>query len=187
MGVGYDVKEEKSRLRRELRQRLANVTDSERREEGKKVCAALMALPEVKEASTIMAYWAMPNELPVEDFVEACVRAGKRVALPVVKGSDLELHEYQGRDRLVAVPPFNILEPCDSPVVSPLQVEVVIVPGVAFDRFGGRMGHGKGFYDRLFPCMVSARLVGVCLSCQVVERVPLEPHDRRMDRVVFAQ
>ena len=87
MGVGYDVKEEKSRLRRELRQRLANVTDSERREEGKKVCEALMTLPEVKEASTIMAYWAMPNELPVEDFVEACVRAGKRVALPVVKGS----------------------------------------------------------------------------------------------------
>ena len=172
MGVGYDVKEEKSRLRRELRQRLANVTDSERREEGKKVCEALMTLPEVKEASTIMAYWA---------------RAGKRVALPVVKGSDLELHEYQGRERLVAVPPFNILEPSDSPVVSPLQVEVVIVPGVAFDRSGGRMGHGKGFYDRLFPCMVSARLVGVCLSCQVVERVPLEPHDRRMDRVVFAQ
>lgn len=179
-----DIKSEKRALRRVLRQRLGNLDATLRQAEGAWVCRELLAMVEVQAAATVMAYWAMPNELPVDGFVEACVAQGKRVVLPEVVGDDLELHEYTGRECLREVPPYGILEPHGTPSVAPEEVEVVVVPGVAFDAAGGRLGHGKGFYDRLFPRMQQALLLGVCLSCQVVDRVPREAHDRLMDRVV---
>ena len=82
------------------------------------------------------------------------------------------------------MPPYGIEEPVDTPVVMPQEVELVVVPGVAFDAQMGRMGHGKGFYDRLFPRMPKAYRVGVCYSVQMVGMVPMEEHDYRMDCVL---
>lgn len=181
-----DLREAKRKLRREIRQRLAAMQEAERIREGRDVSSQLLALPAITAARTVMAYWAMPNELPLEAFVEGCVGLGKRVVLPVVVGEDLELYEYSGLDCLRAVPPFGIMEPHGTGRVRPEEVDVVIVPGVAFDTHGGRLGHGKGYYDRLFPCMPEARLVGVCFGRQLVASVPMEAHDTRMEFVVTA-
>lgn len=179
-----DIRARKRALRRAMRSILESLDPQTRHEEGLWVSQRLLAEPSVKKASTVMAYWAMPTELPVDAFIEACSNMGKRIALPVVRGDDLELFEYTGRECLREVPPYGILEPHGTPRVKAEEIDVVLVPGMAFDTGGGRLGHGKGFYDRLFPHMPSAKLIGVCLSCQLVDSVPMEPHDRRTDLVM---
>lgn len=179
-----DIRTQKRMLRRSLRPLLATLDAAAREKEGAWVSRKLLAEPTVLQASTVLAYWAMPSELPVGAFIEAWRSAGKRIALPVVEGDDLTLFEYTGLNCLKEVPPFGILEPRGTPSIAPEAIDVVVVPGMAFDALGGRLGHGKGFYDRLFPRTPDAKLIGVCLSCQLVDRVPMEPHDRRVDLVI---
>lgn len=178
------IQEEKRALRRAMRAQKATLGAAAAAQEAAWVFEALEALPAFEAAKTVLAYWSLADELPTEAFVEGlCGR--KRVLLPVVRGADLELREYRGRENMQPVPPFGILEPQGTPVVPPGEVDLVVVPGVAFDRAGGRLGRGKGFYDRLFPTMPGATLVGVCFGLQVVESVPREAHDRVMDCVLF--
>lgn len=179
-----DIRTQKRMLRRTLRPILANLNAAKRAQEGLWVSQKLLAEPMLLQASTVLAYWAMPSELPIETFIEAWRSVGKRIALPVVEGNDLILFEYTGPECLKEVPPFGILEPHGTRSISPEAIDAVVVPGMAFDARGGRLGHGKGFYDRLFPRIPDAKLIGVCLSCQLVDRVPMEPHDRRVDLVI---
>lgn len=179
-----DIRSQKRALRRSIRPLLDGLDDETRQKEGRWVSQRLLGTPSIECATTVMAYWAMPSELPVDAFIEAWVAAGKRIVLPVVEGDDLALFVYTGRECLAEVPPYGILEPHGTPRVSPEEVDAVLVPGMAFDANGGRLGHGKGFYDRLFPRMPSAKLIGVCLNCQLVEQIPMEPHDRRVDCVI---
>ena len=113
------------------------------------------------------------------------LQTGHRVLLPVVVGDDLELRLYQGEDSLRAGA-YNIMEPV-GPLFPPEaygQIELAIVPGMAFDAAGHRLGRGKGYYDRLLPRLASAYKVGVCYPFQFIADVPSEEHDVAMNEVV---
>lgn len=141
--------------------------------------------PLLRTASVVLAHAALPEELPLDPLVRRLLADGRTVGLPRVTGPGvLALHVVADLDDLVPGA-FGVREPTrDSPTLAPEAVAAVLVPGVAFDRDGGRLGYGGGYYDRLLPRLPAARRVGVCLEAQLVPAVAVEAHDQRVDAVV---
>lgn len=134
------------------------------------------------QSDVVMLYYSLPDEVDTHRFVRQW--AGKKqVVLPVVVGDDLELRRYTGPQDL-AVGAYGIEEPTGPPFEHPEQIGCIVVPGVAFDRQGNRLGRGKGYYDRLLPRLPQARKIGLCFPFQLVDKVPAEPFDIRMDEII---
>lgn len=148
-----------------------------------KALAALEARPAFRAASTVVLYYSLEDEVDTHAFVQAWSEK-KRILLPVVKGEELELREYTGPQDL-AVGAYHIEEPVGNAFMAYGEIDLIVVPGVAFDLQGHRLGRGKGYYDRLLPRLPHARKIGLCFPFQVVEEVPVEPFDIPMDEVVF--
>ncbi len=145
-------------------------------------------LPGWQGAGTVLLYVsAFPEEIRTAPFLSLAYRAGKRVILPRVDRSDhrLRLHPVSDPERELAPGVLGILEPhADLPEVAPSAVDWALVPGVGFDDRGYRLGRGAGHYDRLLPQMRSDCLCwALCLSCQLVPGLPVEPHDVPVDGV----
>lgn len=151
----------------------------------------LLADPTIASASTILAYAAFGTELSLDPFITAALHTGKSVCIPSINWSaksmapvtisnlanDLQTGRYDIR---VPKPGLALVEPA--------QLDVILLPGLAFDRAGNRLGRGAGFYDRFISALHEAghrpTLIGVCYHAQVVDSVPTEPHDHRVDRVI---
>ncbi len=174
---------EKQVLRKSIKAAKQRLTSEEKQARARIVFDELVSLPEFTKAETILCYWALPDELPTAEFMNAYVH-DKQLLLPVVTGDVLELYEYTGEICLQPQPPFGILEPRGTARIAPEQVDMAIVPGVAFDTQGGRLGRGRGYYDRLFPLLPQAFRVGVCFREQMVAHIPCEAHDVRMHKVL---
>ena len=123
----------------------------------------------------------MDDEVQTHDFVEKWHRQ-KTVLLPVVKGDELELRIYTGRQNLKTGEAYHIEEPTGEAFTAYEKIDLAIIPGVSFDARGNRLGRGKGYYDKLLPLLHSYN-IGICYNFQVNEKLPVEPFDRRMDEV----
>ncbi len=128
----------------------------------------------------------MADEVQTHDFVNKWYK-DKVVLLPCVQGDDLVLRQYSGPDCMVAGEQFGIGEPQGPEWTDLDKVDLIIVPGVAFDSHGNRMGRGRGFYDRLLKSTPNAVKVGVAFDFQLLDRIPVEPHDVPMDCVLSEQ
>ena len=106
----------------------------------------------------------------------------KTILLPVVKGDELELRIYAGRQNLKNGEAYHIEEPTGEAFTAYEKIDLAIIPGVSFDAQGNRLGRGKGYYDKLLPLLHSYN-IGICYNFQVSEKLPVEPFDRRMDEV----
>lgn len=136
--------------------------------------------PVFKQAQTVLMYYSLPDEVQTHEFVAQWSQF-KCIVLPVVKGNELELRIYQGKQNLKKGA-YGIEEP-DGPLLSDYdQIELAIVPGVSFDVEGNRLGRGKGYYDRLLP-QLSAYKIGICFQFQITPLLPSEPFDVLMDEV----
>lgn len=135
------------------------------------------------EAKTILLYWSMEDEVQTHDFVNRWYEK-KTLLLPCVDGDNLKLRQYTGPDCLVAGEQFGIGEPNGPEYTDLDSIEMIIVPGVAFDGNNNRMGRGRGFYDRLLKSTPNAFKVGVAFNFQMVDLVPTEPFDVAMDAVL---
>ncbi len=170
----------KKQLRRVMRERKAAMTEEQKQLEAVAVFSAIEHTTAFADARSVLLYYSLPDELPTHQAVQRWATM-KDLYLPRVSGDDLELVRYNGI--LDDNNPFHIAEPVGPPCrISP---DLVIVPGVAFDSRCNRMGRGRGFYDRMLN-NAHSYTIGVALSCQMVERVPCEPHDRPLDAVVTA-
>jgi 5-formyltetrahydrofolate cyclo-ligase len=117
------------------------------------------------------------------------LRLGKRVVVPKVSGRRLLLCELKDPDRDLAPGSFGVWEPLPHAMrpVSPKALELVIIPGLAFDRRGHRLGHGLGYFDRFLRRVPrSAARIGVCFDFQLLDHLPNRPHDQAVDRVLAA-
>ncbi len=147
------------------------------REASLAICRHLAAWPPLREAHTVMAYLAFRNEPDLSPLFDLLPHI--RWTVPRIEGKHLVVHPYDPA-RLVRHP-FGMLEPAaDLPVVDPEALDVVLVPGVAFDRRGGRLGFGGGFYDRFLPTTPALR-VGVTYEVCLIDELPSTESDARMD------
>jgi 5-formyltetrahydrofolate cyclo-ligase len=144
----------------------------------------LMALDLFREADTLALYSPVQNEVYTEALFAEARQQKKRIVYPRVCGDDLEFVEVVSRSDLVHGY-FGVLEPGEGPRVDVGEIDLLVVPGVAFDRVGHRLGYGKGFYDRaLRAAPQSCRLAGLCFDFQWMTALPYDAHDVRMHAVV---
>jgi 5-formyltetrahydrofolate cyclo-ligase len=180
--------EQKRCLRTEVLARRAAQPDKET--VSREIVERLFSLPEYQSAETVLFYVDVRSEVRTRWVFPEVLNSGKCVVVPFCVESELEIFRLWDLKELIAGR-FGILEPDPSlrnlpdRRVVPEELDLLIVPGVAFDRLGGRLGHGHGFYDRLLRGVrPQVPKIGLAFECQIVTAVPMEPHDVRLDVVV---
>lgn len=132
------------------------------------------------EAKTVMLYSSLPDEVQTHDFL-AKWRNEKKIILPTVVGDDIIPVELT-KDTDFAIGDFNILEPQNEAYTG--TYDLIVVPGVAFDKNGNRLGRGKGYYDRFLCKHLEVKRIGICFDFQFVDEVPTEDNDIKMHEVL---
>ncbi len=172
-------------LRQALRARRQALAAGEIAQAAELATARLLSEPSWRMAQTIALHLAIRGELPTAALITAAWKEGKRVALPRMSGGRMEM--CLATVTTVLVPGAHGIPepPVEAEDIKPSELDLVLAPGVAFDRLGGRLGQGGGDYDRLLSqvrpdCFV----VGWCHDFQLVDLVPSEPHDQRVGLVV---
>ena len=162
----------------------------EKDELSKLIMARVMALPEYHAAKTVMYYIDVRSEVRTRQALPDALASGKRVIIPYCVDGELELFHLESMDEL-ELGMYRILEPkAELRTVAEKKIDVealdlILVPGVAFDRRGGRTGHGKGYYDKLLEhAKPSTPLVALAFECQMFPEIPMDGHDIFMDKVV---
>ena len=172
----------KKELRQQIKQLKGMMPMAMREVEADMVFNTIQAMPAWQQAQHILCYWSLPDELPTHETVNRWLEQGKSIYLPRVKGDDLEIVPYHGAQSLDENNRFHIGEPVGG-AVDASCLELIIVPAVALDAKRNRLGRGKGFYDRLLSS-TKCPTIGVVCDFQMVDEVPVEPHDRPLDCVV---
>lgn len=171
---------DKTRIRQLIKAHKALLTDAERLAAAAAVFTKLEQTAAFKVADRILMYHSLPDELSTHGFIERWAD-DKHFYLPRVNGINLDILPYD-RSRL-ALGAFHIEEPQGDDTVSPDTIELVVVPAVAYDRNGNRVGRGKGFYDRLL-CDTRAVKIGVAYDFQLVDDIDADEHDIPVDYII---
>jgi len=179
----------KRTLRQQLLAHRRALTPEEWRLSSRLAQQHLLALEEYSRAGCIALYAAAHNEIDTALIVQTAFVAGKRVLYPAVCGHHMVLRQVEALEQL-SQGSFGILEPCSTGVDHQAdEADLIVVPGVAFDLSGHRIGYGKGFYDRFLqhPGRTAA-LVGLCHDFQLIDGdIPADQHDIRMEIIVTEQ
>ena len=178
----------KAELRAEARRRLRALDPAARAEAEAAVAARVWTVPEISLAHTLLLFADLPEEVSTDAIAEEALRRGMTLVYPrtLPESRTMTLHHVRALDELRAAN-YGIREPDAErcPLVPPGAVDAVLVPGLAWDRRGGRLGRGAGYYDRLFgdPLWRAFRC-GVFFAFQEVEAIPAEPWDVPLQAVV---
>ncbi|MCH2161710.1 MAG: 5-formyltetrahydrofolate cyclo-ligase [Phycisphaerales bacterium] len=139
-------------------------------------------------ARTVMAYLAVDGELNIDPMIATLLQSGVAVAVPAVApvGHEMQAVRLDSLDSSsMAVDRFGIRVPGNPVIMAPETLDLVVVPGMAFDPMGHRLGRGAGFYDRFLKSLPEHTIrVGACFAVQVLESIPTDSHDVQMDLVI---
>ena len=181
------IEREKERMRRDLHLVLSTIGPDESERAANRLAEHVAETPEFASAKVIGLYASTKNELSTGPLFDLAISAGKCCVFPRCLEEDLlEFARVESPSDLVPGR-YGILEPARArETVELAEIDLVIVPGLGFDRSGGRLGRGGGYYDRTFSGSLRSRpfLLGVAHSVQVFEVVPVAEHDQRMDAIV---
>lgn len=174
----------KVELRKIVRQRVKQLSAAQKEILSADVMQRLGKHPRFAQAKVVMLYYSLPDEVNTHEFVKHWA-ADKVILLPVVKGDDLELRQLRS-DSAMCETDFHIGAPVGDAFTQFELIDLIVVPGVAFDISGHRMGRGRGFYDRFLSKYVlrNTYKLGVCFPQQIVDEVPVESHDICMNEVL---
>lgn len=177
---------DKKELRRYIREQKRHFTPQQLGEMSLGIMSSLLTHPRVQEEDTILMYHSLPDEVDTHSALDKLLAMGKKVLLPkVISDTEMTIHEYTGKDSLQPSEPYGILEPTTPELsISNCQLSIAIVPGMAFDRQGHRLGRGKGYYDRFLSRIPNIYKIGVCFPFQMLESIPSESTDVVMDEVI---
>lgn len=144
----------------------------------------LFGLAELQRAATVLAFASIRNEVRTQPSIEAAWSASKRVALPRVQGDELSLHLVDPQTPLLPGS-FSIPEPArDAPRIEPGEIELALIPALAVDPRGYRIGYGGGYYDRLIPRLSKACTCALAYDFQLISEVPELHFDVAVELVV---
>ena len=174
---------EREALRAEMKRRRAQMSAAERAEISAEIGRRVLAMDEYSRAHRVMCYWALPSEVQTAGLIGEMLKSGREVYLPVTaKDRSMKAMRLENLSDL-RKGAFGVCEPNGGETAVPEELELILVPGLAFDREGGRMGYGAGCYDRFLP-RCRGTVAGLCAEVQRIERVPMEAHDVLMDCVI---
>ncbi len=177
-----DLKSRKKLLRQQIREIKKNFTPERAIIDSDRIFNQVEDLPQFKKAKVVLAYWSLPDEVSTQKFILKWANE-KRFALPIVVGDTLEIRAFNGLNSLITSDFFGIKEPKIEELINPMDIDFAIIPGIAFDKRGNRMGRGKGFYDR-FLKHTKAYKVAVGFDFQILEEVPVSSFDVPVDLVI---
>jgi len=179
----------KAELRRHLLAQRAMLTPADIAQHSTVIAAYVCALPAFCVSQTVMVYMALPQEVQTMLIITQARQAQKCVAVPVIRGQDLVAVALSETPTQLRRGRFGILEPCGTPcVIHPQEIGCIVVPGIAFDARGGRLGFGKGYYDRFLGQLPATTYrYGLAFGIQMVSCVPQAPHDVCMHGIVTEQ
>lgn len=175
---------DKAALRTEIRARMGALIVSEREKSDEALFTRLLALPEVERAKTILLYYGMGSEPDTARLIPKLIAMGKTVALPrCLPGQQMEARRVANGAELVRHP-YGMLEPGeDCPAVPKEEIDLVLTPGLAFDKNCYRLGQGGGYYDR-YLAHYTGKTVALCRDVFLLPAVPVEAHDRPVELVL---
>jgi 5-formyltetrahydrofolate cyclo-ligase len=174
----------KAALRKHIRARLEKISPAVRAVESIELCERLK--PQLRSARTILFFAPLPGEIDLWSLLEETVQEGKAVALPWFDPATQTYltRRVENPAGEIVAGKFGVREPAPGcPEIPPEKFDLILVPGVAFDLSGNRLGRGKGFYDRLLAG-ISGVKCGVGYDFQLLEKIPAEPHDAKMDFIL---
>jgi len=178
----------KESVRAIIAARLSAMEESVRLTHSKVVCERLVEELARCNAKRVMFYLARAPELDLDAAIRNALDLGLSVAVPLVApdSEDMDPVHLASLDTSgMSVDRFGIRAPASPTLIDPSTLDVIVVPGVAFDRSGQRLGRGAGFYDRFLKRLKTRPIcIGTCFEEQVIERLPTEPHDEPMDMLV---
>ena len=179
----------KQQLRTTLLHQLKTQKEEERRRKSRVIHRKVRRLAAFRKAQVVCCYVSLPYEVETWRLIEQMLETGKRVVVPRVRNRTLQLSAVSDLHRDLAPGTFGVWEPTRASLrlVDPTDVDLVLVPGLAFDRQGHRLGHGQGYFDRLLARVPKTTpTVGVCFDFQLLDRLPTHPHDRPVQTVLTA-
>ena len=154
------------------------------------ICETFAGLDEFAAASCVMVYIDVRSEVRTRQYLPQLLASGKRIVVPYCVERELELFLLEDMEEL-SIGMYKILEPkpelrhLPNKQVGVEAIDLIMVPGVAFDRNGGRMGHGFGYYDKLLEhARPDAPLVALAFECQLFDEIPTQAHDIFMDKII---
>ncbi|MDP2644642.1 MAG: 5-formyltetrahydrofolate cyclo-ligase [Desulfobacterales bacterium] len=181
--------ETKSEIRSTIANRLAGLSDKELSERTLQIERRFFEFANFLEANIALLFISRLHEVPSENIVRNCLGSKKIIILPKFKADKFEvkLFKVDNFDSDLKSGPNGVLEPdphrCKTASLD--FIDIAIIPGIAFDEKGGRIGSGQGYYDRLIPKLPStARKVALAFECQIINHVPMESHDRHVDIII---
>ena len=136
-----------------------------------------------KEANTIALYCSLPDEVNTDELIEDALNNHKVVLLPRTNDSDIVFSVIKSMNEPFLKGKFGVLEPLNKEVYKKDKIDLIIVPGVSFDREGNRLGYGKGYYDRYLTGS-NLKTIGICFSEQLTEHIPNDDNDIKIDVIV---
>lgn len=174
----------KHAMRKQIRTEKQRFSQQELAEASLLVIHRLLSHPRLAAAKTVMMYWSLPDEVETHAAVNALTAMGKTVILPIVVDNEhLQLCKYTGLDCL-KTGAYGIMEPQGEPFTATDTIDLIIVPGMAFDPQGHRLGRGKGYYDRFLATVPKVYKIGMCFDFQKKCHVPFDEHDIQVDEVL---
>ncbi|MFW6283836.1 MAG: 5-formyltetrahydrofolate cyclo-ligase [Desulfosalsimonas sp.] len=185
-----DVKDKKQALRRETRERITSLNSRELAQKQARIKEQLLEFANFQEAEIVLFYLSRGVEFDLSGVIDAAPRLGKEVVLPLFEPkarTGCRLFKITGAETELKTGANHEPEP-DPDQCKPVSfdsIDIALIPGVAFDEKGGRLGDGSGRYDRLIPLLPNtARKVGLALESQVYGVLPMESHDKAVDIII---
>ncbi|MGP1514416.1 MAG: 5-formyltetrahydrofolate cyclo-ligase [Bacteroidales bacterium] len=177
-----DIKQEKKELRKIIREKKKIYSTLKKKVSSYPIFECIERTKVFRKANYILMYWSMEDEVFTHDFINKWYK-NKSILLPCVVGNDLVLKQYGGLESMIEGEQFSILEPQGEIFQNYSAIDLMIIPGVAFDTEKRRLGRGRGFYDRLLKTHDCCK-IGICFDFQLVKKVPVEEFDIKMDKII---
>lgn len=185
-GESQSLRRRKHLLREKIKKLIKNISEEEKKKESYIIQKKLEALAYFRKAKVIMFYWALPGEPDLKDLIRKVKQGKKIVALPLIKGRDIKAYRFTSSKDL-RKNRLGFLQPKEetSREIPLKNIDVVLVPGLAFDKKNRRLGRGKGYYDRFLKKLPPETIkIGIAFNCQFLNYLPSALQDERVDLVI---